>query len=422
MGGGGMGQELGARYAQVRNRSLALVAPLEPEDLCLQGMADASPPKWHLGHTTWFFEQFLLRPQQDAGLALAYEPSPAAWSFLFNSYYDAVGARHPRPQRGLLSRPTLAEVLAWRQRVDGAVLALLEQLEPGDPRLGLVELGLQHEQQHQELLLMDLLDGFSRNPLEPAYATEPEARFQASSPAANSTESPAESPADTPAATWLQHGGGLVEIGHPSGAGGTEGQAGSFHFDNEAPRHRQWLEPFAIHSRLVNNGEYAVFIADGGYRRPELWMSEGWAVVQARGWQGPRYWREDEEFSLAGRQPRHPELPVRHLSWFEADAYARWAGARLPTEAEWELMAPQLEQAFGVLWQWTASPYRPYPGFAPAAGAVGEYNGKFMSSQMVLRGSCFLTPAGHARPTYRNFYPPASRWMAAGLRLAQELP
>ena len=417
-----MGQELRARYAQVRNRSLALVAPLEPEDLCLQGMADASPPKWHLGHTTWFFEQFLLRPQQDAGLALAYEPSPAAWSFLFNSYYDAVGARHPRPQRGLLSRPTLAEVLAWRQRVDGAVLALLEQLEPGDPRLGLVELGLQHEQQHQELLLMDLLDGFSRNPLEPAYATEPEARFQARSPAANSTESPGESPAESPAPAWLQHGGGLVEIGHPGGAGGSESPAGSFHFDNEAPRHRQWLEPFAIHSRLVNNGEYAAFIADGGYRRPELWMSEGWAVVQARGWQGPRYWREDEEFSLAGRQPRHPELPVRHLSWFEADAYARWVGARLPSEAEWELLAPHLEQAFGVLWQWTASPYRPYPGFAPAAGAVGEYNGKFMSSQMVLRGSCFLTPAGHARPTYRNFYPPASRWMAAGLRLARELP
>ena len=417
-----MGQELRARYAQVRNRSLALVAPLEPEDLCLQGMADASPPKWHLGHTTWFFEQFLLRPQQDAGLALAYEPSPAAWSFLFNSYYDAVGARHPRPQRGLLSRPPLAEVLAWRAEVDGAVLAMLAQLDQGAPQLELVELGLQHEQQHQELLLMDLLDGFSRNPLEPAYATEPEARFQARSPAANSTESPGESPAESPAPAWLQHGGGLVEIGHPGGAGGSESPAGSFHFDNEAPRHRQWLEPFAIHSRLVNNGEYAAFIADGGYRRPELWMSEGWAVVQARGWQGPRYWREDEEFSLAGRQPRHPELPVRHLSWFEADAYARWVGARLPSEAEWELLAPHLEQAFGVLWQWTASPYRPYPGFAPAAGAVGEYNGKFMSSQMVLRGSCFLTPAGHARPTYRNFYPPASRWMAAGLRLARELP
>jgi len=322
--------------------------------------------------------------------------SPDAWGFLFNSYYDSVGARHPRPQRGLLSRPTLAEVRAWRQRLDGALLSLLEQLEPGDPRLELVELGLQHEQQHQELLLMDLLDGFSRNPLEPAYGPEPEAAYQASV---------AQEP------TWLQHEGGLVEIGHPGG---------SFHFDNEAPRHRQWLEPFALSSRLVSNGEFATFIADGGYKRPELWMSEGWAVAQARGWQGPRYWRDGEEFSLAGRHPRRSELPVRHLSWFEADAYARWAGARLPGEAEWELLAPELEQAFGVLWQWSASPYRPYPGFAPAAGAVGEYNGKFMSSQMVLRGSCFLTPPGHERLTYRNFYPPASRWLAAGLRLARD--
>ena len=364
-----MGQELKARYAQVRQRSLELVAPLQPEDVCLQGMADASPPKWHLGHTTWFFEQFVLRSPV----------SPDAWGFLFNSYYDSVGARHPRPQRGLLSRPTLAEVLAWRQRLDGALLSLLEQLEPGDPRLELVELGLQHEQQHQELLLMDLLDGFNRNPLEPAYGPEPEAAYQASV---------AQEP------TWLQHEGGLVEIGHPGG---------SFHFDNEAPRHRQWLEPFALSSRLVSNGEYAAFIADGGYKRPELWMSEGWAVAQARGWLGPRYWRDGEEFSLAGRQPRRSELPVRHLSWFEADAYSRWAGARLPGEAEWELLAPELEQAFGVLWQWSASPYRPYPGFAPAAGAVGEYNGKFMSSQMVLRGSCFLTPPGHERLTYRNF-------------------
>ena len=381
-----MGQELKARYAQVRQRSLELVAPLQPEDVCLQGMADASPPKWHLGHTTWFFEQFVLSSPV----------SPDAWGFLFNSYYDSVGARHPRPQRGLLSRPALAEVLAWRQRLDGALLSLLEQLEPGDPRLELVELGLQHEQQHQELLLMDLLDGFSRNPLEPAYGPEPEAAYQASV---------AQEP------TWLQHEGGLVEIGHPGG---------SFHFDNEAPRHRQWLEPFALSSRLVSNGEFATFIADGGYKRPELWMSEGWAVAQARGWQGPRYWRDGEEFSLAGRQPRRSELPVRHLSWFEADAYARWAGARLPGEAEWELLAPQLEQAFGVLWQWSASPYRPYPGFAPAAGAVGEYNGKFMSSQMVLRGSCFLTPPGHERLTYRNFYPPASRWLAGGLRLARD--
>ena len=396
-----MGEELRARYTQVRQHSLALVEPLQPEDVCLQGMADASPPKWHLGHTTWFFEQFLLRPQLDRGLDLAYDPAPAIWGFLFNSYYDAVGARHPRPQRGLLSRPSLGEVLGWRQRLDRAVQALVEQLEPGDPQLELVELGLQHEQQHQELLLMDLLDGFSRNPLEPAYGPEAEATYRAR---AADGEGRSGGP-------WLEHDGGLVEIGHPGG---------TFHFDNEAPRHRQWLDPFAISPQLVSNGDFAAFIADGGYRRPELWMSEGWAIQQARGWQAPRYWRDDGEFTLAGRQPRLTELPVRHLSWFEADAYARWAGVRLPSEAEWELMGPQLPQAFGLLWQWTSSPYRPYPGFAPAAGAVGEYNGKFMSSQMVLRGSSVLTPAEHGRLTYRNFFPPASRWMAAGLRLARD--
>jgi ergothioneine biosynthesis protein EgtB len=396
-----MGEELRARYTQVRQHSLALVEPLEPEDVCLQGMADASPPKWHLGHTTWFFEQFLLRPQLDRGLDLAYDPAPATWGFLFNSYYDAVGARHPRPQRGLLSRPSLGEVLAWRERLDGAVQALLDQLAPGDPQLELVELGLQHEQQHQELLLMDLLDGFSRNPLEPAYGPEPEATYRAR---AGDGEGRSGGP-------WLEHDGGLVEIGHPGG---------TFHFDNEAPRHRQWLDPFAISPQLVSNGDFAAFIAEGGYRRPELWMSEGWAIQQARGWQAPRYWRDDDEFTLAGRQPRLAELPVRHLSWFEADAYARWAGVRLPSEAEWELVGAQLPQAFGLLLQWTASPYRPYPGFAPAAGAVGEYNGKFMSSQMVLRGSSVLTPAGHGRLTYRNFFPPSSRWMAAGLRLARD--
>jgi ergothioneine biosynthesis protein EgtB len=318
-----------------------------------------------------------------------------------------VGARHPRPERGLLSRPPIPAVLAWRQRVDTALEQLQERLSELEPvRAGevaaLLELGLQHEQQHQKLLLMDLLDGFSRNPLEPTYnaaATGPEALYQAA--------------AGSSAAGWLEHPGGLVTIGH-DGPG--------FAFDNEAPRHRQWLEPFALSTRLVSNGEYAAFIADGGYRRPELWMSEGWAVAQQRGWQSPRYWRGEEEFSLAGRQPRRSQTPVRHLSWFEADAYARWAGARLPSEAEWEVMAPQLPDAHGLLWQWTASPYRPYPGFRPAPGAVGEYNGKFMSSQMVLRGSCFLTPPGHGRDTYRNFFPPASRWMAAGLRLARELP
>ncbi|SBO43986.1 ergothioneine biosynthesis protein EgtB [Cyanobium sp. NIES-981] len=398
---------LQARLRQVRQHSVALVEPLQPEDFCLQGMADASPPKWHLGHTTWFFDTFVLKPRLEAGAALAYTPADAAWGYLFNSYYDAVGARHPRPERGLLSRPSIEAVLAWRQRVDGALELLLSggagQLPPCE--LALIELGLQHEQQHQELLLMDLLDGLSRNPLAPAYGPAPETWYEAAWGNGQAGGS------------WLEHPGGLVEIGH-GGAG--------FHFDNETPRHRQWLEPFAIAERLVTNADVAAFIADGGYRRPELWMSEGWAEVGRRGWQAPRYWRggadrplEGQEFTLAGLRPLQPAAPVRHLSWFEADAYARWAGARLPTEAEWEVLAPRLPQAEGVLWQWTASPYRPYPGFRPAPGAVGEYNGKFMSSQMVLRGSCFLTPAGHARPTYRNFYPPACRWMAAGLRLAK---
>jgi ergothioneine biosynthesis protein EgtB len=393
------------RLREVRNHSERLIAGLEPEDLCLQGMADASPPKWHLGHTNWFFEQFLLKAPELAPRIPGYEPADSRWAYLFNSYYEAVGARHPRPQRGLLTRPPLAEVLAWRRRVTAALEGMLaEPSEPLDrPWLELVELGLQHEQQHQELLLMDLLDGFSRNPLEPvALATAEEGWVAVSEGLGNGGS-----------VTWLQQPGGLVAIGHPAASG-------SFHFDNEGPRHRVWLEPFAIADRLVSNREFEAFIADDGYRRPELWLSEGWAVVQQRGWQAPRYWRGAWEFTLAGRRPRHPGAPVRHLSWFEADAYARWAGARLPSEAEWELAAAAgLPQAFGLLWQWTSSPYRPYPGFQPAAGAVGEYNGKFMSSQVVLRGSCFLTPPGHARLTYRNFYPPASRWMASGLRLAQ---
>ncbi|WP_398334999.1 ergothioneine biosynthesis protein EgtB [Vulcanococcus sp.] len=386
-----------SRLIAIRNRSEALIAGLEPEDLCLQGMADASPAKWHLGHTSWFFEQFLLQ-----GLS-GYDPADSRWSYLFNSYYEAVGERQPRPERGLLTRPSIAEVLGWRRRVTAA---LEEHWEALDPQL--LELGLQHEQQHQELLLMDLLDGFSRNPLEPAAfpELEPELAYE-------------QSWRDAPSgpAQWIAMEGGLVEIGH----GGARGGDG-FHFDNEAPRHRLWLEPFAIADRLVRNDDIAAFIDDGGYRRPELWMSEGWAVAQQRGWRAPRYWRGEWEFTLGGRRPRHPEAPVRHLSWFEADAYARWAGARLPSEAEWELTgaAGHLPQANSCLWQWTASPYRPYPGFQPAAGAVGEYNGKFMCSQFVLRGSCFLTPAGHARLTYRNFYPPASRWMASGLRLARD--
>ena len=377
------------RLQEIRRATEALIEGLEAEDLCLQGMPDASPAKWHLAHTTWFFEEFLLSQRE------GYACADSRWRYLFNSYYEAVGERHPRPERGLLSRPSIAEVLAWRQRVSEALMAALDQLPAA-----LVELGLQHEQQHQELLLMDLLDGFSRNPLEPAANPLHDAAYDASwsSPRPQG---------------WHRFEGGLVEIG-------LEPDSEVFHFDNEAPRHRIWLEPFAISHGLVTNGEYAAFIADGGYQRADLWMSEGWALVQDRGWQAPRYWRGDWEFSLAGRRARHPDAPVRHISWFEADAYARWAGARLPEEGEWELAASsgQLQQVFGCLWQWTGSPYRPYPGFAPAAGAIGEYNGKFMSSQFVLRGSCFLTPAGHERLTYRNFYPPHSRWMASGIRLA----
>ena len=392
------------RLQEIRRATEQLIASLQPEDLCLQGMPDASPAKWHLAHTTWFFEEFLLSQLE------GYDCAESRWRYLFNSYYESVGDRHARPERGLLTRPSIAEVLAWRQRVTTALIAELDHLPAA-----LVELGLQHEQQHQELLLMDLLDGFSRNPLEPAAyssgAVSPEHAYDCSAAAAPASSS------------WLQVAGGLVEIGHPAGNGGPEPSPVAFRFDNEAPRHRVWLEPYAIATQLVSNAEFAAFIADGGYNRPELWMSEGWAVVQQRGWQAPRYWRGEWEFTLAGRRPRQPQAPVRHLSWFEADAYARWAEARLPSEAEWELAAAggELPQAYGCLWQWTGSPYRPYPGFAPAAGAVGEYNGKFMTSQFVLRGSCFLTPAGHARLTYRNFYPPASRWMASGVRLVRDV-
>ena len=375
----------------VRDRSEALIARLEPEDLGLQGMADASPPKWHLAHTTWFFDTFVLQPH-----LASHTPCDPRWSYQFNSYYETVGERHPRSERGVLSRPPVREILAWRAEVDAGLKQLLSN-EPTPELQTLVELGLQHEQQHQELLLMDLLDGFSRQPLEPSYGIDADLQ--------TSTVRP----------QWLACDGGVVEIGaHKNG----------FHFDNETPRHRVWLDPFQISDELVSNAEYQAFIDDGGYRRPELWMSDGWGLVQQRGWNQPRYWRDThDEFGLAGRQRRDPAAPVRHLSWFEADAFARWSACRLPTEAEWEhacaLHGIEMHHAHGVLWQWTASPYRPYPGFCPPPGAIGEYNGKFMSSQMVLRGSSWLTPPGHGRDTYRNFFPPSSRWMAAGVRLAR---
>ena len=376
---------------EVRDRSEALIARLEPEDLGLQGMADASPPKWHLAHTTWFFDTFVLQPHLASHI-----PCDPRWSYQFNSYYETVGERHPRSERGVLSRPPIREILEWRAEVDAGLTQLLG-IEPTPELQTLVELGLQHEQQHQELLLMDLLDGFSRQPLEPSYGIDADLQ--------TSTVRP----------QWLDCDGGVVEIGaHKNG----------FHFDNEIPRHRVWLDPFQISDELISNAEYQAFIDDGGYRRPELWMSDGWGLVQQRGWNQPRYWRDThDEFGLAGRQRRDPAAPVRHLSWFEADAFARWSACRLPTEAEWEhacaLHGIAMHHAHGVLWQWTASPYRPYPGFRPPPGAIGEYNGKFMSSQMVLRGSSWLTPPGHGRDTYRNFFPPSSRWMAAGVRLAR---
>ncbi len=371
-----------------RARSLALAAPLSDEDAQLQSMPDASPAKWHLAHTTWFFETLVLAPH-----LAGYRVFNEAWARLFNSYYESLGPRHARPQRGLLSRPSLAEVKAYRAHVDAALADLLPQA-PAEARV-LIELGCHHEQQHQELLLTDILHAFSCNPLLPAY--------DASAP----------SPAQAPAQAWLSHPGGIVEIGH-AGDG--------FAFDNEGPCHPVLLAPFEIANRLVTCGEYADFIASGGYREPLLWLSDGWATVQAQGWQRPAYWMEDGRvFGLHGAQPMDPVAPVTQLSFYEACAFAEWAGARLPTEFEWEAACclPGFANAADQAWQWTRSSYAPYPGFKPAAGAVGEYNGKFMVGQQVLRGGSLATPPGHARPSYRNFFPPAARWQFSGVRLAR---
>jgi ergothioneine biosynthesis protein EgtB len=403
------------RYDSIRRTTLALADPLSPEDCALQSMPDASPVKWHLAHTTWFFETFLLegRPR--------YRPFDPAYRVLFNSYYNAIGERHPRPERGLLSRPGLDQVLAYRAYVDNAMLDLLSA---GTAQAGLVELGLQHEQQHQELILTDLKHLLSRNPLKPAYQRPwPLTPIRAREP------------------YWIRFGGGLHEIGHPGGG---------FAFDNETPRHRVWLEPFEIASHPVTHGDFIRFIDAGGYRRPEMWLSAGWDLVLARGWEAPLYWVRREAgwhtFTLHGEVPVDPNTPICHVSFFEAEAYARWAGARLPTEAEWELAArdaPQrgnfmgtaalhplaaredpppgmLSQAFGDVWEWTRSEYAPYPGFRTAAGAVGEYNGKFMSNQYVLRGGSCATPREHIRASYRNFFPADARWQFSGLRLARD--
>jgi ergothioneine biosynthesis protein EgtB len=410
---------LAHRYVSLRNATEALAAPLSAEDQTVQSMPDVSPTKWHRAHTTWFFETFLLLPHLPD-----YRPFHPAYGYLFNSYYEAVGPRHPRPERGLLSRPGIAEIANYRAHVDAAVGELLAAPDrSAGAAAALVELGLHHEQQHQELLLMDIKHVLSLNPLQPAYHAAPAPVARDASPL-----------------SWYEVAGGLRQIGH-GGAG--------FAFDNETPRHKVWLEPFRLASRLVTCGEYAGFIAAGGYRRPEFWLSEGWAAVQQQGWTAPLYWQQDEGgwtiFTLAGRRAVHPAEPVVHVSFFEADAFARWVGKRLPTEAEWEVAAAEaaitldgnlcrpgamlhpapaaggaLVQMVGDVWEWTASPYTAYPGFRPVAGAVGEYNGKFMSNQMVLRGGAAVTPAGHVRLTYRNFFPPASRWAFGGIRLAED--
>jgi ergothioneine biosynthesis protein EgtB len=380
-------------------------------------MEDASPTKWHLAHTTWFFETLVLEPALPG-----YKPWDPRFRVLFNSYYHAIGEPFARPRRGLLTRPALDEVLAWRRRVDGDVSALLD--DPARDRRAVderVEIGIHHEQQHQELVLTDLKHALSLNPLEPAYR-----------------ESPPPARAAAPPLGWQPLAGGLREIGF-AGEG--------FAFDNEKPRHRVWLEPCEIASRPVTNAEYLDFVRDGGYARPELWLSEGWARVQSQGWRAPLYWRQAEGawrcFTLAGPRPLDPAEPVCHVSHFEADAYARWAGARLPSEAEWECAAQGLAlegnlaesglfhpratpaaaglaACFGDVWEWTASPYLPYPGFRPFAGALAEYNGKFMSGQLVLRGGSCATPASHLRASYRNFFPPDARWQFSGIRLARD--
>lgn len=379
------------RFLSIRAHTEQLAAPLSAEDQTVQSMPDASPTKWHLAHTTWFFETFLLRPQ-----ARGYQVFDPAYEYLFNSYYEAVGPRHPRPQRGMITRPGVEEVLAYRRHVTGAMVELIEQGR-GDWH-ALLELGLNHEQQHQELILMDAKHMLSLNPLKPAYAPA------SASPTSRDTR-----------VIWIDFEGGLVEIGH-AGNG--------FAFDNEGPRHRVWLDPFALATRPVSCGEYLAFMEDGGYRRPEFWLSAGWDCVNQRGWQAPLYWQEGGDgwqvFTLAGLQPLQASDPVCHVSAFEAAAYAKWAGKRLPREQEWETGADQLEQV-GEVWEWTASPYIAYPGYREPAGAIGEYNGKFMANQMVLRGGCAATPSDHIRTTYRNFFPPDARWMFGGIRLAEDL-
>lgn len=398
-------------YVAVRTRTESLAAVLSPEDQVVQSMPDCSPTKWHRAHVTWFFETFVLAP-----FHAGYQPFHADYAFLFNSYYEAAGPRHTRTERGKITRPSVGEIADYRAHVDAAMGELLAS-RPAPEVAELVELGLHHEQQHQELLLMDIKHLFSLNPTAPAYhQVDPE-------------------PSTATEMLWVRSEGGVVDIGHDNRG---------FSYDNELPRHQVLLQPFEIADRLVTCGEWLEFMTDAGYRTPAHWLSDGWHTVNDRGWGAPEYWFEVEGewhiFTLSGLRPIDPNEPVAHLSYYEADAYASWAGGRLPTEFEWEAAAPlgdpgedrhafhpagadapsgQLRQMFGELWQWTSSSYAPYPGFETAAGAVGEYNGKFMINTWVLRGGCVATPPGHVRPTYRNFFSPASRWHFSGLRLAR---
>ncbi|WP_459618158.1 ergothioneine biosynthesis protein EgtB [Bordetella sp. 2513F-2] len=413
------------RYEAVRRKTLELAQPLSPEDCQVQSMPDCSPVKWHLAHTTWFFETFLIG-RHDPGRA----PFHPRYRMLFNSYYNAIGEKYPRPQRGLLSRPPLADVLRYREHVDAAMQALIAHMGQDPEFDALLDLGLNHEQQHQELILTDVKHMLSCNPLRPPYRDEPPAGSL---------------PAGTPMG-WTRYAGGIVRQGH-------EGQG--FAFDNERPAHDTLLAPYFLANRLVTQGEFLEFILDGGYRRPELWLSLGWDEINRHGWKAPLYWQGEKQewqvYTLHGMQPLDPLAPVVHVSYYEADAYARWARVRLPREAEWEHAARQagdpsaqearanlLEsghlaprpagarhdgapaQLYGDAWEWTSSAYDAYPGFTPPAGAVGEYNGKFMCNQYVLRGGSCVTPRGHLRPTYRNFFPPEARWQFSGIRLARD--
>ncbi len=406
---------LAARFAAVRQRSLDLAAPLSAEDMLVQSMPDASPTKWHLAHSSWFFETFVLIPNVPGWRT----PDPA-YAVLFNSYYEGVGERWTRERRGLVTRPSLTDMLAYRGAVTEGVADLIDRGVDAETA-AIIELGLHHEQQHQELILTDILSVLALQPCRPAYAAPPPA------------------PPRTPRATgWVEFAGGVVEIGHDG-----DGYA----FDNEGPRHAAFLRPYRLADRLVTNGEWRAFMADGGYDRAELWLSDGIAAVREHGWRAPLYWEDMDggwsAFGLHGLQPLEPEAPVTHVSLYEADAYARWAGARLPTEAEWEHAAatlpvrgnlfesgrlrpepatdgPGLRQMFGDVWEWTASAYAPYPGFRPAGGAVGEYNGKFMINQAVLRGGSCVTRADHVRASYRNFFQPWQRWQFSGVRLAMD--